>query len=47
MNKKGKKEKILKDREEGGEVRKWRDKGGLPWTYTGRGTADRTSRSHF
>jgi len=35
INKKGKKEKILKDREEGGEVEKWRDKGGLPRAQTG------------
>jgi len=34
MNKKGKKEKILKDGEESGEVEKWRDKGGLPWALT-------------
>ena len=33
MNKKGKKEKILKDREEGGEVGKWQ--GELPQAHTG------------
>jgi len=32
---KGKKEKMLKDREEGGVVGKWRDKGGLPRAHTG------------
>jgi len=32
---KGKKEKILKDTEEGGEVGKWLDKGGLPRAYMG------------
>ena len=32
---KGKNEKILKDREEGGEVGKWWDKGGLSRAHTG------------
>ena len=32
---KGKEEKILKDREEGGEVGKWWDKGGLPRAHMG------------
>jgi len=34
MNKEGKKRKDTKDREEGGEVEKWWDKGGLPLAHT-------------